>query len=132
MNRDVVTLAVDDALDIAKDIMTLGRIRHLPVVGAGGRLVGIVTQRDLLKASLSSVLSLSARAERDWLAKVRVGDVMSSPVVTIGPDVPVSEAVETMLVRKFGCLPVVDDGTLVGLVTETDCLRHLDDLLRAA
>ena len=130
MRREVVTLRVDDALDIAGDIIQLGRIRHLPVLDADGHLVGIVSQRDLLRASVSSVLELGAQADREWLRKVPVRDVMVTPVMTNGPDEPLAEAVDRMVDGKLGCLPVVENRCLVGLLTETDCLRHLAERLR--
>jgi CBS domain-containing membrane protein len=124
MEREVTTLEVGDRLDLAQDIMQLGRIRHLPVVSRG-RLVGILSHRDLLRAGLSSLLQLPRREEREWLATVAVNAVMTTNVFTVAPDATVRSAVETMLHKKIGCLPVVEDGTLVGLLSETDCLRHL-------
>ena len=131
MRTNVVTLHLTDALDIAEDIMNMGRIRHLPVVDAGNRVVGIVTQRDLYKASISSVLGFDRAKEHEWLGKVQVRDVMTKAVTTIGPEAGVVEAVDKLVTAKFGCLPVVDEqGTLVGLLTETDCLRCFRDLLK--
>ncbi|MGH7819874.1 MAG: CBS domain-containing protein [Candidatus Binatia bacterium] len=131
MQTEVVTLRADDALDIAGDIMNLGQIRHLPVVDRDGALVGIITQRDLLKASISSVLGLAHRAEREWLEKVSVRDAMTRTIITIDPEAPLRDAVTCMLEGKLGCLPAVRNGELVGLLTETDCLRSLRDLLEA-
>ena len=130
MCPDPLTLSVTDNLDIAEDLMRLGRIRHLPVVDDTG-LVGIVTQRDLLHAAVSSLLEADRASERAWLRNIRVITVMTSRVFTIPPWVPLQTAVEIMLEKKIGCLPVVDDGKLVGLLTETDCLRHLRTMLQA-
>ena len=131
MRTNVVTLHSSDALGIAEDIMNMGRIRHLPVVDADNRVVGIVTQRDLYKASISSVLGFAQAKEHEWLAKVRVRDVMTKEVTAIAPEAGVVEAVDKLVTAKFGCLPVVDEhGTLVGLLTETDCLRCFRDLLK--
>jgi CBS domain-containing protein len=130
MQTEVVTLRVADTLDVAENIMNLGRIRHLPVVDADDRLVGIVTQRDLLRAAVSSVLGFDRAKEQFWLGSIRVRDVMTAEVTTIPPEAEVSEAVDKMLAGKFGCLPVVEGARLVGLITETDCLRCLRDLLK--
>lgn len=131
MRMSVVTLHTSDALGIADDIMGMGRIRHLPVVDANNRVVGLVTQRDLYKAAISSVLGFDRAKEHEWLGKVKVGDVMTEEVVTVKADAGVVEAVEKMVTEKFGCLPVTDeDGKLVGLLTETDCLRCFRDLLK--
>jgi len=128
MQPDVVTLESGETLDVADDIMRLGRIRHMPVVSRG-RVVGIVSQRDLFMATVSSALHFHRTAEREWLAKIKVREVMSKPVHTVPPDLPVIEAVQRMLNERIGCLPVVDGEELVGMVSETDCLCLLSQLL---
>jgi CBS domain-containing membrane protein len=130
MQKEVATLGLEDSLDVAEDIMTLGRVRHLPVVAGDRRLVGLVTQRDLLKASVASVLKLGRSVEHDWLKAIPVRLVMSSEIQTVSPDDSLEEAVRLMISKKFGCLPVVDNGKLVGLLTETDCLGVLAGFLR--
>jgi CBS domain-containing protein len=129
MQHHVVTLGLEDSLDVAEDIMTLGRVRHLPVVAGESRLVGLVTQRDLLKASLASVLELGRAAEHDWLKAIPVRVVMTREIETASPDDSLKSAVERMIARKIGCLPVVEDGKLLGLLTETDCLHVLASAL---
>jgi len=124
MQRDVLRMTASETLDIADDVMRLGGVRHVPVVD-GERLVGIVSQRDLLHAAASSLLELAPERERGWLARVHVRDVMTTRVHTVGPAQPVADAVALLLEHRVGCLPVVEDGRLVGIVTETDCLRHL-------
>lgn len=128
MRPDPITLSVTDTLDIADDLMGLGRIRHLPVVD-GRRLVGIVSQRDLLRAAVSSLLELGRAAEQDWLRKIAVVTVMTSRVFTVSPSAPLQAAVQIMIDKKIGCLPVVEEGSLVGILTETDCLSRLRTLL---
>ena len=128
MQTEVATLRVDDTLDLASDIMELGRIRHLPVLSAGV-VVGVVSQRDLYRAAVSSLLELRSSAQRDWLAKIPVRTVMATSVQTVAPTDSVHDAVELMLRHRIGCLPVVEHGTLVGLVSETDLLRHLGRVL---
>ena len=125
MTTEVVTLDAGDHLDLASDIMTLGRIRHMPVVH-DGKLVGILSQRDLFRGAISSVLQFRPAAEREWLAKIRVEEVMTKHVVAAEPDWPIKRAVGVMIEGRFGCLPVVDeDNRVVGLLSETDCLRLL-------
>jgi CBS domain-containing membrane protein len=131
MRREVVTLDVTDTLDLADGIMRLGRIRHLPVVSKE-RVVGILSQRDLFRAAVSSLLQLRYEAQRDWLAKIPVQAVMTSPVFTVGPEVSVRNAVRIMLDKRVGCLPVVENEELVGLLGESDCLTHLAHLLEIA
>lgn len=131
MSAEVVTLAVGEHLDLASDIMRLGRIRHMPVL-SGDRLVGIVSQRDLFRAAISSALALRPAAEREWLAKIRVEEIMTTPVRTAAPYWSLARAVQEMLTHGIGCLPVLDGERLVGLLSESDCLRVLGQLLAAS
>jgi CBS domain-containing protein len=122
MQEKLVTLSVTDRLSTVEDIMTLGRVRHIPVVRLG-RLVGVVSERDLLRASLSSLAHRSDE-RRAFLEGVDIARVMSTPPVIVAPDATVEEAACVMADRKIGCLPVVENDELVGLVTETDLLRY--------
>jgi acetoin utilization protein AcuB len=128
MQKEVATLHVNDHLDLANDIMGLGRIRHMPVL-EGDKVVGMVSQRDLLRAGISSVLRFRPASEREWLAKIAVREVMVKPVVTVGSSEPLRQAVDLMMRKKIGCLPVVDDDKLVGLLSETDLLAYLEALI---
>ena len=131
MQHDVATLDASDRLDLADDIMRLGRIRHLPILSRG-RLVGILSQRDLFRAAVSSVLQVARPTEREWLGKIPVAAVMTPDPFIVGPETSVRTAVAVMMERKIGCLPVVDRGQLVGIVSETDCLRYLAHVLDIA
>lgn len=131
MQAEVVTLNSSDTLGLADDIMRLGRIRHMPIMEED-RVVGIISQRDLFRAAISSVLEFRPASEREWLSRIRVSEIMHAPVHTVAPEASLQDAVRKMLDHRIGCLPVVDDGRLVGLLSETDCLRHLLRLLDAA
>jgi len=122
MVTEVVSLHVDEELSLASDIMNLARIRHLPIV-EGDRLVGIISQRDLFKASLASVMGYDYAETRDHLKSVAIRDAMVKEVVTVEPDTEVQKAGSIMLEKKIGCLPVVQGERLVGMITETDILR---------
>jgi len=126
MSPDPVVLTVDDELSLAHDIMSLGRIRHLPVV-EGSKLVGIISQRDLFKASLASVLGSDYDKNREHLKSVKIKEIMVKTVISVPPDMSLQEAGRIMLKEKIGCLPVVEDEKLVGLITETDLLSFLID-----
>ena len=128
MQREVETLKASESLGLAEDIMHLGRIRHLPVVSAGV-VVGIVSQRDLYRAAASCMLQLRRSTEREWLACIPVRAVMTRDVITVAPGDTIHTAVELMLRHRIGCVPVVEHGKLVGLVSETDCLRYLARVL---
>ena len=123
MQRKVVTIPADDTLWVVKEIMELGETRHLPVVRKGV-LVGVVSQRDLLHASLSNVMGIPGDDQKVFLEGVTISEVMSAPAVSIGPDASIHEAARAMAKRKIGCLPVVRGTELVGIVTETDVLEY--------
>jgi CBS domain-containing protein len=122
MQREVATLEESERLDLADDIMRLGRVRHMPVVD-GSRVKGIVSQRDLFAASLSKTIDFEPTERRAFLHAIDVSEVMSQDVKCVSPDTTLREAARRMLRHGIGCLPVVEDDTLVGLVTETDLLR---------
>jgi len=123
MVRDVATLNLEDELSLANDIIQLGRIRHLPVV-EGKKLVGIISERDLFRSSLAQALGYGTRATRDLMKTIRIKDIMVTDLVTISPDEELKVAVRKMLDKKIGCLPVVQEEELIGLITETDVLSQ--------
>jgi CBS domain-containing protein len=129
MQHKIVTVSAGDRLSTVEDIMTLGGVRHMPVVSAGN-LVGVVSERDLLRASLSDLSGESGSDQRRaFLHGVEIVSVMSAPAVTIGPDAEIREAARAMAEQKIGCLPVVEPpGELIGIVTETDLLRFFAGL----
>jgi CBS domain-containing membrane protein len=121
MAGDPTTLKRNDKLTLADDIMRLGRVRHLPVLDDDGQsLAGIVTQRDLFRDALAQALGYGRHAQRKILDTLAVKDVMATDVVTIKPDAPLVEAAKLLTERKIGCLPVVENGRLVGILTEGD------------
>jgi CBS domain-containing protein len=123
MHREVVTLTEKEKLDLTQDLMNLGRVRHLPVLGDDGRVVGIISDRDLLAAAMTGVLDFDAASRRTFLRSIEVGEVMEKDVVTVGPDTPLGDVARMLVERKIGCVPVVaSSGELLGLVTETDLL----------
>jgi len=130
MQISVATVRSNETLTTVDDLMKTGWVRHLPVVDATDRVLGVITQRDVLKASMSSMASVDPVAHQRWLEQVHVRDVMTQKPITVEPETELSEAIEKLLLGKFGCLPVVERGKLVGLITETDLLRHLQTLLK--
>ncbi len=126
MSAEVTTLGRNDTLLLAKDIMNLGRIRHFPVV-EDDELVGVVSQRDLYRASLGTVMQYGEKAQRAFLESVAVKEIMVDPI-SIGPDATVGDAARLMMEHKIGCLPVLEDDRLVGIVTETDMLQVVVDM----
>jgi CBS domain-containing membrane protein len=121
MTRDVATLTENDRLTIADDVMSLGRIRHMPVVDASTQeVVGLVSQRDLFRGALARAFGYGTVAQSKLLRTLSVKDVMTREPVTIAPDASLRDAARLMIDRKIGCLPVVEERRLVGILTEAD------------
>ena len=122
-----VTLKPEDTLDLASDVISLGRIRHIPVVEEG-RLVGLLSERDLMGAAASQIFGLKQRSKAALLKSVLIKDVMKRRIVTVGPQTPIRDVAHLMAEKKIGCVPVISEGMLIGLVTTTDILRYVEGL----
>src|SRR5215510_12114933 len=124
MSKDIEVVDRNYTLLAVEERMATKQLRHLPVLEQGD-IVGIVTQRDLFKAAMSSAMGYGEKAQKAYLQSVRVKEIMTYPVVTIAPDTSVVAAAEMLITKGIGCLPVVDGTTLVGMLTKTDLLRCL-------
>lgn len=140
MAKRPITIDPEAPLATAIAVMREREIRHLPVVDDGGRLVGIITDRDLRSAALAPALAeflpsdLRRAVERaaGMLEALRVKDAMTWSVVTTPPTAAVAEAAAVMFERRVGCLPVRENGKLVGIVTEREIFRALMMAIPAA
>jgi acetoin utilization protein AcuB len=135
MSRDVQTVGPDTPIVEAAALMARRRIRRLPVVAPGppgGRLVGIVTATDLLHAFPPEVNPFAIHSATAAASVVRVRELLRHEVATVRPDEPIEAAAALMCARKVGGLPVVRDGRLVGLITESDVFRAFVSLFAAA
>lgn len=127
MTTDVLTLREEDNLLSPGSEMEEFDLRHLPVVD-GERLVGLVSQTDVLRLAMSSLSrdSIHTAVDKSHREETFVASVMTRDVAVAHPDLPIPEAARRMVERKVGCLPVVDaSGKLLGIVTEHDMLREL-------
>jgi acetoin utilization protein AcuB len=131
MSHPVLTIHPEMPLQDALNFMRKEHIRRLPVVDQRGRLVGIITEVDLLHASPSDVTSLSVHELTYMLSKITVDEIMTSEVITIGEDTPIEEAARIMADTKIGGLPVLRDRQVVGIITETDLFKIFLELLGA-
>jgi len=122
-----VTLKPEDTLNLANDVISLGRIRHIPVVD-DGRLVGILTERDLIGTAASQIFGLKQKNKSVLLKSVLIKEVMKKRVVTVAPETPIKDVAHLMADKKIGCVPVMSAGVVVGLVTTTDILRYVESL----
>jgi CBS domain-containing protein len=124
MSKDIEVVDRNDNLRTVEERMATKQLRHLPVLEQG-EVVGIVTQRDLFKAAMSSAMGYGEKAQQAYLQSVRVKEIMVYPVVTVAPDTSVAAAADMLMNKGIGCLPVVEDQRLIGIVTKTDLLRCL-------
>jgi acetoin utilization protein AcuB len=129
MTVEPVTVTPDTSFPETFRLMREKKIRHLPVVDEKGKLVGVIARTDLLHASPSSATTLSVFEMNFLLANLHVRKFMSTPPVTVSEDAPLEEAARVMVEKKIGCLPVMRDGELVGLITETDIFEVFVEIL---
>ena len=124
MSSPAVTIEADTSFPDALKLMRDRRFRRLPVMDKKGRLVGIVSERDLLYAAPSSATSLSIWEVQYLLSNLHIRTIMTKDVVTTTPDTPVEDAARLMVAHKIGGLPVVDGHNhVVGVITETDIFQ---------
>ena len=130
MTEPVVVIGLTDNLKVADDIMRWKHVRHLPVVDDAGRLVGLITHRDLLRACVSSIAGISEREQQSLLRGIPVREIMRADMYTVEPDANLRQAAQMMLDHKIGCVLVVEGDKLVGILTEADFVRYLLELLK--
>jgi acetoin utilization protein AcuB len=131
MSTNPVTITADTPITDALRVMRQNQVRRLPVLDREGAVVGIVSEKDLLYASPSPATSLSIYEMHYMLSRLLVSELMTTDVITVSPDTPVEEAARIMADHKIGGLPVIQDGKLVGIITETDVFTVLLEMLGA-
>jgi len=128
MTRDPITVTPEVSHPDALALMRKHRIRRLPVISKG-KLVGIVSEKDLLSNQPSQATTLSVYEIYSLLSRLHMQDIMVRPVMTVEGDCPMEEAACIMVARKIGCLPVMEGDRIVGIITETDVFRALVEVL---
>ena len=132
MTRNPVLCAPDLPVTEAFDLIKKERIRRIPVVDHDGKLVGIVSDKDLLRVSPSPATTLSTYEIPYLLSKLKVRDVMTKKVISVVEDTPIEDAARIMADNKIGGLPVInEDGAVAGIITETDIFKTFLELLGA-
>jgi acetoin utilization protein AcuB len=130
MTSPAMTVTADTTFQDALKLMRDQKFRRIPVVDQEGKLIGIVSERDLLHASPSPATSLSVWEVNYLLWKLKVADIMTHHVITISQDAPIEDAANLMVTRKIGGLPVVNStNQVVGVITETDIFRAFAEML---
>jgi acetoin utilization protein AcuB len=128
MSRDVITLDEKESMQTATRLMKENDIRMIPIMREN-KLVGIITDRDLKRASASSATSLEVHELLYLLSKIRIKDIMTKNPITVREDLTVEETAEVLLENKISGVPVVDkDGKVVGTITQTDLFKVLISL----
>jgi acetoin utilization protein AcuB len=131
MSKYPLTISPEESLSDAHTYMRDQKVRHLPVVKSDDKMIGLIAEDDLLKAEPSSATSLSVWEIHYLLMEVKVKSVMVKKVITTTEDTPIEEAAHLMLDHKIGCLPVIRDDKLVGIITESDIFRTFMELFAA-
>lgn len=126
-----ITVTEDTSMYEALRLMRERKIRRLPVLDKAGELMGMVSEKDLLYASPSPATTLSVFEINYLIAQIKVGQLMSRELITVGDDCPLEEAARIMVDHRVSGLPVLHDGKLVGIITETDLFRIFLELLGA-
>jgi len=131
MSNDVFTLRETDTLKTARSMMSLARIRHIPVVDDGMHFMGLLTHRDILGASISQFADIDSATRDEIDAGIPLAEIMRTDVTTVTSDMALREAAELLLNHKYGCLPVIAKGKLAGIITEADFLKLTIRLMEA-
>ena len=131
MTKRPITVHEDTSVDKALQLMREEKVRRFPVVDKHGKLVGIISEKDLLYASPSPATSLSIYEIPYLLSKIKVRDLMTQDVITVTENTPLEDAARIMADNKIGGLPVMRDTKLVGIITETDLFKVFLELLGA-
>lgn len=130
MTSPAVTITPETPFQDALKLMRDKKFRRLPVVDSAGKIVGIVSERDMLHASPSPATSLSVWEVNYLLWKLKISDIMTHNVLTLQQDTPIEDAANLMVTHKIGGVPIVDDsGKVVGVITETDIFRAFVEML---
>lgn len=123
MTSPVFSLRENDSLHTARELMNLQRIRHIPIVTVDNAFSGLVTHRDILSATISKLAGLDPETQKEIDSGIPIHEIMRSDITSVAPDTPLKDAAQLLLNHKYGCLPVVENGELTGIVTEADFLR---------
>ncbi|MEN8232917.1 MAG: CBS domain-containing protein [Thermodesulfobacteriota bacterium] len=130
MTSEVFVLHAAQTLELLRSLMRIKHVRHVPIVEPDNTFVGLMTHRDLLAQTISHLAEVDDE-EQEYLDRhIHIMNIMKTDVTTVDPEMDVCNAITMLLEHKYGCLPVVTDGKLVGIVTEADFMKLTLNLLR--
>lgn len=127
MEKQVLTIYETDTLDLAMELMKWKKVRHLPVLDQNEMIVGILSERDCLKVSISRLKNIDIKKLKKFNRKILVQDVMAKDVVTCGPEAVLSLASDLIFSNRIGCLPVVQNKKVVGIITKADFVKSFHE-----
>ncbi len=130
MTNEVFVLNSSQTLELARSLMRIKHVRHVPIVDTDNTFVGLLTHRDLLAQTISHLAEIDEE-EQEYLDRhIHIMNIMKTDILSVDPDMDVCTAIKKLLKNKYGCLPVVENGKLVGIVTEADFLNLTLNLLQ--
>ncbi|WP_319779679.1 CBS domain-containing protein [Maridesulfovibrio sp.] len=132
MTTELFTLSQSDNLKMARSLMDLQRIRHIPIVNDKREFIGLVTHRDILRATISQLADIDPATQGEIDSGIPVGEIMRTDIKTVLADTSLKEAALMLLDHKYGCFPVVNENNgLIGILTEADFLKLTISLMDA-
>lgn len=130
MTRDLFPLKTNQTLNVVRLLMRTAQVRHVPILDDNELFVGLLSHRDLLAHSISTLADINLMEQRELDRHIPIRDVMRTEVATTTPNTDLKKAISSMLENKFGCLPVIDNQNhLVGIITDEDVIRLAIKLL---
>ncbi len=123
MTTELFTLKASDSLHSARKMMSLARIRHIPIIDDAGLFVGLLTHRNLLEATFSKFAEVDKSIQDEIDSGIPISEIMRTDVTTTTGEALVREVARILLDNKYGCLPVLSNGVLIGIITESDFLK---------
>lgn len=130
MTTEVFVLNSSHTLELVRSLMRIKHVRHVPIVDPDNTFVGLITHRDLLAQTISHLADVD-EDEQEYLDRhIHIVNIMKTDILAVDPEMDVCSAITQLLENKYGCLPVVENGKLVGIVTEADFLELTLSLLQ--
>ena len=130
MTSEVFVLHAAQTLELVRSLMRIKHVRHVPIVEPDNTFVGLMTHRDLLAQTISHLADIDEEEQEYLDRNIHIMNIMKTDVTTADPEMDICTAIKLLLENKYGCLPIVSEGKLVGIVTEADFLKLTLELLQ--
>ena len=130
MTSEVFVLHAAQTLELVRSLMRIKHVRHVPIVEPDNTFVGLMTHRDLLAQTISHLADVDEEEQEYLDRNIHIMNIMKTDVTTADPEMDICGAITLLLEHKYGCLPIVSEGKLVGIVTEADFLKLTLELLQ--